>query len=95
MASALTKKGFTAAKGDHVYYTYHHRKDDGSVTETAIFTKISHNSGDLDDYLLKKMAKQCQVSKDEFLKFVDCDLSEKDFGGLPSVQSAMLNGRKA
>ena len=70
--TGLRNKGFVETQGDHHYFVYH-RKDG---KKTLAKTKTSHGSkADLDDYLLGAMAKQCQLTKPQFLEFVDCTLS--------------------
>jgi hypothetical protein len=43
-------------------------------------TKTSHGSGgDISDDLLARMAKQCGVTKGQFLKLVDCPLTRQEY----------------
>ena len=43
-------------------------------------TKTSHGSGrDISDDLLAKMAKQCGLTKPQFLRLVECPLQRPDY----------------
>jgi hypothetical protein len=75
--SALKSKGFKQTEGDHHWFVY--------VTiegkKTAIKTKTSHTQKmkDISDSLLSLMAKQCHLSKDQFLNLVDCPLDQEEY----------------
>jgi predicted RNA binding protein YcfA (HicA-like mRNA interferase family) len=73
----LKKKGFTDAihkSGDHLYLELWHNN------ERILYTKISHGSKkDLDLFLIKQMAKQCELSKEEFANLVNCPLSQEAY----------------
>jgi hypothetical protein len=72
----LKKKGFvdsTRKSVDHKYLELFHEG------KYVTHTKISHNSGDLDNYLIKQMAVQCKLDKREFLDLANCPLSEEDY----------------
>jgi hypothetical protein len=72
----LRRKGFVQQPGDHRYFVY--ETVDGKKTTTK--TKTSHGSGgDLDDYLLGRMARQCGLCKQDFLSFVDCDITREEY----------------
>jgi hypothetical protein len=70
--SGLTSKGFLESSGDHVMLVYYTR--DGR--KTRIRTKASHTPKmkDIPDNLLSQMAKQCKLTKEEFLGVVDCPI---------------------
>ena len=72
---ALCKKGFAKRGGNHRFFTY--QTIDGR--ETTIQTKISHQATDVDKYLISAMAKQCELSKDEFVDLVRCPLSRDHY----------------
>lgn len=76
IVKALKKKGFEANPSkDHVVLIYLH---DGK--RTGVSTKVSHGSDkDVREPLIAKMAKQCRLTKAEFLDLVDCDLEEPDY----------------
>ena len=71
---ALCKKGFKKSNTDHRVFWFY---IDGA--KTNIHTKTSHNNQDIDDYLQSCMARQMQLSKSEFLMFVNCQLSYKKY----------------
>lgn len=72
---ALQTKGFRVVERHHRYFIYHTR----SGQKTAIRTRASHGRGEISDYLLAQMARQCQLSKSEFLDLVDCPMSQHDY----------------
>jgi hypothetical protein len=78
--TALRRKGFQPTSGDHTYFYLH--TQDGK--RTPIFTKTSHGSKpkDLDDYLLGQMAKQCRLSRKDFLRLIDCPLDRNAYEDL-------------
>ncbi len=66
--AALTAAGFRRADdGDHVRLVYWTR----AGLRTSVHTKTSHGAGEIGDDLLSKMARQCGVTKAQFLLFVD------------------------
>ena len=72
----LMNKGFLKSNGDHHYFHYH------DVTEgkkTRVFTKTSHGNKEVGDPLISKMAKQCGLTKAEFLNLVDCPLQRVEY----------------
>ena len=74
---SLTKKGFQQKQGDHhffIYYTLDGKK-------SLIKTKTSHTPKmkQIGDSLLGQMAKQCKLSKQEFLNLVDCPLDQQAY----------------
>ena len=66
IVSSLTRKGFVEVDGDHRRFIYY---SDGKKTE--IWTKVSHNSGDLGEHLIHEMARQTRLSKPDFLALVE------------------------
>jgi hypothetical protein len=73
--AALRRKGFRQVDSHHRYFVYHTR----SGLKSRIRTKTSHGGRDLDDWLLGQMAKQCGVTRNEFLDLVDCPLDQKTY----------------
>ncbi|MCC7278009.1 MAG: hypothetical protein IT487_06795 [Chromatiaceae bacterium] len=73
----LRRKGFEQREGDHHYFIYRNLKGE----KTAVFTKTSHTPKmrDVPDNLLSLMARQCRLSRAEFLNLVDCPLSREEF----------------
>lgn len=73
--AALVRKGFQKREGDHSFFIY------WSVAgkKSLAFTKTSHSHRDISDTLLSQMAKQCKVTKPNFLALVDCPLSREQY----------------
>lgn len=69
--AGLTGKGFRQANSHHRFFVYYTIKG----KKSRIRTKTSHSGKDLDSYLIRQMAKQCGLTKADFLKLVDCPLS--------------------
>lgn len=74
--AALVKKGFRQKEGDHSFFTYHRASDE---KKTAVFTKTSHGESEIGAPLLGIMARQCRLSKGEFLDLVDCPLAQVEY----------------
>ena len=75
---SLTKKGFMEKPGgDHFRYVFVLR--DGR--KTGVFTKMSRGTQYkyLSDNLLAQMARQCKLTKIDFLALVDCPLSREAY----------------
>lgn len=75
--STLQAKGFERVEGDHHYFVYitkHGRK-------TRARTKTSHSPKvrDIADNLLGQMARQCLLTKSDFLNLVDCPLDRDGY----------------
>jgi predicted RNA binding protein YcfA (HicA-like mRNA interferase family) len=75
--ASLKNKGFEQKDGDHHFFVY-------VTTEgkkTTVRTKTSHTPKmkDIPDNLLAQMAKQCQLSKNDFSRLVDCPLSRESY----------------
>ena len=79
---ALEYKGFKNRGGDHEFYVYHTL----SGKKTIIKTKISRGSGYkvYTTPLISAMAKQCRLTNGNFLKLVDCNLSQIDYESILS-----------
>ena len=73
--ASLLAKGFQKREGDHHYFVYW--TSDGR--KSPLFTKTSHNMRDIGDELLGRMAKQCGITKKEFLQLVDCPMSRAQY----------------
>ncbi len=70
---SLKKKGFTQDNSHHHYFEFWY---EGKVIAT---TYTSHNSEDIDDFLIKAMSKQCLMDKSFFVEFVKCTKSQNDY----------------
>jgi len=68
----LLNKGFQLSNSHHRFFVYYTQ----SGSKTAVRTRTSQGGTELDDYLLGQMAKQCKLSKSDFLQLVDCPLSQ-------------------
>ena len=68
----LKKKGFVDAPGDHKFLHFYHEG------RFVLCTKISHGgTHDLEEFLIKKMAIQCKLEKEEFVDLATCPLSQE------------------
>jgi hypothetical protein len=72
----MCRKGFAEGRGGraHRYFEY-------IFNGEAVFsTFVSHGgSKDLNDYLLGMMAKDCHLSRKEFIAFARCEMSADDY----------------
>ena len=73
--NALVSKGFVEGPGDHHFLIYYTK----AGVKTIARTKTSRSGRDIPDNLLGQMAKQCKVSKQQFLALVDCGLSRDGY----------------
>ncbi len=73
--AGLQTKGFVRDERHHHFFIYH--TADGK--RTLVKTRTSHSGRDIGVALLKQMAKQCSLSKEQFLALVDCPLSRDEF----------------
>lgn len=82
--SGLLKKGFQESERDHHYFIYF--TQDGK--RTAVKTKTSHTKKmkDIPDNLLGQMAKQCYLTKQQFLDLIDCPLTQEDYEKILQVK---------
>jgi hypothetical protein len=73
----LKKKGFVdsiSRSDDHKYLEY------CIAGKMIAYTKVSHGSGkDLDDYLVRQMASQCKLTKQQFCDLANCPLSAEEY----------------
>jgi len=78
VCAALERKGFHQTDADHhkifLYYTKEGKK-------TSIRTRVSRGSKyrRIDDALIAQMAKQLNLSKSQFIEFIECTLTQKKF----------------
>ncbi|MBA3756882.1 MAG: hypothetical protein H0X02_11920 [Nitrosomonas sp.] len=75
--AALDRKGFTRSTGDHNYFIYF-----VGDKKTSVFTKTSYGQKDIGDSLIGQMAKQCKLSKKDFLRLVECTLPHDGYHAL-------------
>jgi len=71
---SFLKKGFKDERDrNHIFYYFYY-----NGKKTLLFTKMSHNPGDLEDWHISKMADQLKLKKNEFVELVNCTLKEDD-----------------
>ena len=70
--STLQAKGFERIEADHHYFVY--MTKDGRKTRARTKTSHSPKVKDIADNLLGQMARQCLLTKPEFLRLVDCPM---------------------
>ena len=74
--SSLEAKGFQRGEGDHHYFIYWSL----GGKKTMAKTKTTHGSDrDLSDELLSLMARLGGLTKQEFVKLVDCPLQRGEY----------------
>jgi len=85
--ASLVTKGFEQKDGDHHYYFY------CSVVgkKTAVFTKTSHTlkMKTISDELLSQMARQCKLTKQQFLDLVDCPMNRETYEKILASQGVL------
>ena len=67
----LKKKGFQDAvnrSSDHKYLEFYHDE------VLVLYTKISHGSKEIGNYLIKQMSDQCKLNKKDFMDLANCPL---------------------
>ncbi len=72
----LKKKGFkesTVRSHNHIYLEFFHEK------RLVVHTKVSHHSSDLDNYLIKQMAVQCKLEKEQFFDLAKCPMNQEEY----------------
>jgi predicted RNA binding protein YcfA (HicA-like mRNA interferase family) len=72
---SLLVKGFQKSNGDHHYFHYYSK----AGKKTRVFTKTSHGSREIDDGLLRFMAKQVKLTKADFDDLIDCPLDRDSY----------------
>ena len=83
----LRAKGFAQIEGDHDDFVYVTR--DGRRTQARTKTSDSPKVKDIADNLIGQMARQCFVSRPEFLRLVDCPMSRDDYERVLSDQGEL------
>jgi len=75
--AALLRKGFRQVEGDHHRFIYWSTDE----KKTPVKTKTSHGGGykTLQDGLLGDMARQCCLTKKDFLNLIDCPLTRDEY----------------
>lgn len=75
--SGLLSKGFQETQNDHHYFIYFTK--DGKKTTAKTKTSHTKKMKDIPDNLLSQMAKQCHLTKTQFLNLVDYPLSQDKY----------------
>jgi hypothetical protein len=75
--SALKRKGFKQTEGDHHWFVY--VTFEGAKTTSKTKTSHTQKMKDISDNLLSQMARQCKLSKKDFLDLIDCPLSREAY----------------
>lgn len=75
--SALTGRGFK--RDDTHHHRFVHYNADGHATGIRTHTSHGAKPKDLGNALVKDMADQCRLSKADFLRLVDCDLTREGY----------------
>lgn len=70
----LGKKGFRESEGDHTFLVFYHDNK-----KSALRTKVSHGETEIGDPLIGKMARQLCLTKEQFIAFSECTISEERF----------------
>ena len=67
----LKQKGFKESNRDHKFLEFYHSG------RLILYTKISHGGNfDIGDSLIKKMAEQCKLSRNEFMDLAKCPMKK-------------------
>lgn len=80
----LTSKGFRPSEGDHLRFVFYY-----GGKKTEIRTMVSHNSRDIGDELIHRMATQTRLSKSDFVELISCTLSEVEY--IAKLRTAGIN----
>ncbi len=75
--AALKAKGFSQDEKDHHFFVYVTKEG----KKTRARTKTSHTvkMKEIPDNLIAQMAKQCKLTKPQFLQLVDCPLDRDGY----------------
>lgn len=72
---ALTHKGFSRENARH-HVMYWFRLDG---RKTSVRTRMSHGASEIGDNLISRMAREMRISRADFLRFVECEMSGTDY----------------
>ncbi len=77
LRSGLEAKGFVRKNKSHKVMSY---VTEGGV-RTSVITHYSHGASgnDVHDGVISAMARQCQLSTQQFKDLIDCDLSREEY----------------
>jgi hypothetical protein len=85
--SALKRKGFNQTEGDHHWFVY--VTIEGEKTTSRTKTSHTQKMKDIPDNLLSQMARQCRLSKRDFLDLIDCPLSREAYEDILKAQEEL------
>lgn len=78
--SGLLPKGFQKTQTHHHYFVYWSR--DGKKSQSKTKTSHSPKEKSLDDARIGEMAKQCALSKKEFMELIECPMGRDQYESL-------------
>jgi hypothetical protein len=73
---SLKSKGFVDSinrSKDHRWVDFFHNN------KYVLSTKVSHGTKDIDKHLIKQMAFQCKLDKNDFIDLIKCPLSKEEY----------------
>lgn len=79
----LQRKGFRRDDKEHRIFWYFTLN--GKRSRVKTWTSHSPKMKTVDNSLLSKMAKQCKLDKDQFLKLVDCPLEQREYEEMRAI----------
>ena len=85
--ASLENKGFERSESDHRYFLY--RTTTGKKTTAKTKTSHTPKMKSIGDDLLGKMAKQCCLTKTQFLELVDCPLDRRGYEAILETQGLL------
>ncbi len=86
--AGLKNKGFQESMKHHRYFIYYDCR--GKKTRVKTHTSHSPKHKNLGDELLAQMAKQCALTKAQFLDLVDCPLGRKEYEEILAKRGEVL-----
>jgi len=76
--AALCGKGFQEHNDrDHRYFFFCHEGK-----RSHIYTKISHNESEINDYLCSAMSRQIKLTRAQFRDLIECPLTARGYSKL-------------
>jgi len=78
--ATLREKGFVQEESDHHFFLY--RSLDGKKTRVRTKTSHTRKQRDIGDPILSAMARQCKLTKHQFLDLVDCPMGREQYEGI-------------
>jgi hypothetical protein len=85
--TSLQSKGFERFEGDHSYFLY--RTATGKKTLAKTKTSHTPKMKSIGDELLARMAKQCFLTKPQFLELIDCPLDRNAYEAILKDQGLL------